>query len=459
MFACLSLLAYVEALHYACVCCEKWDRAVIGPEYPRALKCHDLVNTPVKLKKFLVGRQFFVIFVVFLIAQLTAFPDIPKDFAGMPEIMVLILCQTGLPGVALVLTYGQLVSQIFVEQYPVQFLNIYGTEFVIRLSLFTESIGTCHWAWLLYHTVSKFACHSVNKARDQMKSTDNINAHMNDSDEVMSPTEKIRGPDFDLGVENNFTAVGTIIEALKYCWAAFVTIGSIVIVFYGIGKQAYVLDVTSAGAFCIVFIDLAVLFFLEGLMICIVETQYWDPETWREAYPRAYKIHKLLNKPDNIKRFIIGRQFCTVLTGFLLAQIFTLNKMTNEWGWPPAIYYLVVKSGLVGVMIVLAHGQLLPELLAAEYPLRFMDMYGSYTVTYISLFFDSIGVGHHAWAVYYLTRPFCCKSIMLGNADEAKPEILRVQSAELLAATGSPLGSKKSMQAVVIKNNAAQQKV
>ena len=197
------------------------------------------------------------------------------------------------------------------------------------------------------------------------------------------------------------------------------------------------------------FIDLAVLFFLEGLMICIVETQYWDPEGWREVYPRAYKLHKvccvvlccvapvtvtvpcpddsllssslslpqLLSKPDNIKRFIIGRQFCTVLTGFLLAQIFTLDHMENDWGWHPALFYgtlggwelgavgcgrcassdltystpsflpsfllpslsprsVVVKSGLVGVMIVLAHGQLLPELLAAEYPLKFMDMYG-----------------------------------------------------------------------------------
>ena len=168
MFLCLTLLAYVEALHYVCVACEKWDAKLLI-KYPRALKCHALVNSPVKLKKFLVGRQFFVIFVVFLIAQLTSFPDIPKNFAGMPEVMVTILCKTGLPGVALVLTYGQLISQIFVEQYPAQFLNLYGTEFVIQMSLFTENIGTCHWAWLLYHSVSSVACRAVNVARDQMK--------------------------------------------------------------------------------------------------------------------------------------------------------------------------------------------------------------------------------------------------------------------------------------------------
>jgi len=458
VFACLTLLAYVEALHYACVACEKWDPKIMEG-YPRAQKCHALVDTPVKLKKFLVGRQFFVIFVVFLIAQLTAFPDIPMDFAGLPSTMVLILCKTGLPGVALVLTYGQLISQIFVEQYPVQFMNLYGTQLVIQLSLFTENIGTCHWAWLLYHSVSGLVCRTVNKARDEMKSSDAINVGVNDQDEVMSPTERIRGPDFDLGVEGGFSHAGAALEALKYLWSAFVTIGSIGIVFYGIGKKAYVLDVNPAGAFCVVFIDLAVLFYLEGLMICIVETQYWDPETWREAYPRAYKLHKLVNKPDNLKRFIIGRQFCTVLTGFLLAQIFTLDHMENTWGWHPALFYVVVKSGLVGVMIVLAHGQLLPELLAAEYPLRFMDMFGSYSVGYMSLFFDAIGVGHHAWAVYFATRPFCCKSVVDGEKSEAKPAILRVNSAELFAATGSPVGASKKKMASAVKPNAAQFKV
>ena len=49
--------------------------------------------------------------------------------------MVLILFQIGLPGVALVLTYGQLVSQIFVEEFTLQFFNLPGCEFVVRLSL------------------------------------------------------------------------------------------------------------------------------------------------------------------------------------------------------------------------------------------------------------------------------------------------------------------------------------
>ncbi len=73
MFGCLLLLAYVEALHYAVVAIEKWDMTQYAERYPRAVKCHALVDTPEKVKKFLVGRQFFVIFVVFLLAQITTF--------------------------------------------------------------------------------------------------------------------------------------------------------------------------------------------------------------------------------------------------------------------------------------------------------------------------------------------------------------------------------------------------
>jgi hypothetical protein len=68
-------------------------------------------------------------------SQIASFPDIPENFGNLPPIVVLLLFQIGLPGVALVLTYGQLISQIFVEEFTLQFLNMYGAEFVVRLSL------------------------------------------------------------------------------------------------------------------------------------------------------------------------------------------------------------------------------------------------------------------------------------------------------------------------------------
>lgn len=432
LFFSLLLLAYVEALHYGVVAIEKWDMSIYAERFPRAVKCHSLVDTPEKVKKFLVGRQFFVIFVVFLIAQITTFESMPEDFAGMPKVLNLILLQTGLPGVALTLTFGQLVSQIYVEEFTLQFLNLIGCEFVIRLSLFAEFIGICNFSWLLFNNSSKICCSKVRKIQkslDSAKSTDTLQV------EPTSPTERIRGPDYDNGIpEKSFS----VWELFKNTWSSAVTIGSIIIVCYGIGMGGYTLPVNIPGAIIIGIILLVVLFYLEGLMIAIVGTQYWDPEVFRNVYPRAYKLHRVMNQPENVKRFIIGRQFFCVYTNFILAQLCHYKHLHVD-GIPLGLEWLFFKSGFPGVFIILAFSQLVPELLAAEYPLRFMNLPGSYMIAMISLFFDSWGVGHCGWTIYYTTRSIICKSQMDGDRVDShtKPVIVKVQSAEVLAQTAN----------------------
>jgi hypothetical protein len=62
---------------------------------------------------------------------------------------------------------------------------------------------------------------------------------------------------------------------------------------------------------------------------------------------------------------------------------------------------------------------------------------------YLSLFFDAVGVGHAAWLMFFATRKLICGKHIGSNGSETneiKPSILRVKSAELLAATGSVYG-------------------
>ena len=87
----------------------------------------------------------------------------------------------------------------------------------------------------------------------------------------------------------------------------------------------------------------------------------------------------------------------------------------------------------------------MPELLAAQYPLRFLDLYGNdyllalmiicvllnhalalgcYSVTYISLGFDWIGVGHAGWLIHYAYRYFFMKN-METQPEAEKPAILK----------------------------------
>lgn len=316
------------------------------------------------------------------------------------------------------------------EEFTIQFLNFPGCESVIRLCLFAEYIGICNFSWLLYGTTSRIFCRKVRKIQKTMdtnRSTDNVL-------EPMSPHQINRGAEYQTGLEPKVQL--NWFDYLKYIWSTVVTMGSVVIVLYGISIRAYVLPIHPAGAYIFAIVLLVTLYYLEGLMIAIVGTQYWDPETFREVYPNAFKVHQMMSEPENVKRFIIGRQFFTVLTNFMLAQIMVFAHWSSD-GYDPILFFIVVKSGLVGVFIILAFAQLLPELLAAEYPLRFMNMWGSYTICYMCLFFDSIGVGHAAWAIYYVTRNCLCGAHMEDDhvAEGTKPTIVRTASAEVLAKT------------------------
>lgn len=307
--------------------------------------------------------------------------------------------------------------------------------------------------------VSKIFCHSIKRVQSEMDSAKVTEENAvssasqpldtDNSRGLGSPTERIRGKDFDTGIPGMQNL--TIFDYVKYFWSTCVTIGSLIIVFYGISIDAYVLPTPVPGAFIIAILMMTVLYYLEGLMIAIVGVQYWDREIYRDYYPRAYRLHVLMSAPDNVKRFIIGRQFFTVLTNFILAQIFTFPHWENsaDSGIPPAIFYIGIKSGLPGVFVILAFAQLLPELLAAEYPLRFQNMYGSFAIARISLLYDSIGVGHAAWAMYYTTRSLCCRGQIEDGGKartDSKPAIVKVHSAEVLAVSGgSPLSPSRRM--------------
>jgi hypothetical protein len=163
LFAATTLLGYVEALHYACVAVEKWDMTPYRERFPRACETQKLVKNNRLVQQFLVGRQFFVIFVVFTIAQITSFPYIPEHLWGMPKAFTQTFLRIGIPGVSWVLTVGQLVPQLYVEEFTLPFLNLYGCYFVTQLSFAAEFVGICHFSWILFYSVSSLIFGTVHE--------------------------------------------------------------------------------------------------------------------------------------------------------------------------------------------------------------------------------------------------------------------------------------------------------
>jgi hypothetical protein len=349
--------------------------------------------------------------VVFIIAQCTTLPHFPEDFIGLPKLAVLIFLESGIPGIMLVLTVGQLIPQLFVEQFTIPFINIYGCYAVTQLCFAAEFVGVCNFSWLLFHGVdSLFFGH---KKAPPASSTSP--QRLPPGEDPASPVVPYAEDEAD-GTEFASIRMGWF-DVLKHIWSTGVTVGALIIVGYGISQGYSVLEAPVPVLYIIFFSALTLLFYLEGLMICIVATQYWDPEEFKESHPRAYQMHVIVNRPDTVKKFIVGRQFFTLMTNFLLAQISVFPAFPSD-GYNEVLFFIVVRSGLVGVMITLAFAQLLPELLAARHPLSFMNFYGSVSIVRLSLAMEKLGVGHCAWFVYFTTRNLFFKNPVL----EVDPE-------------------------------------
>ncbi len=92
----------------------------------------DICIDDVKLNRFLIGRQIFVVFTVFLAAQLTTFPNMQQWFGTsekVPYWFMVSMLDTGLLGAVVVVVFGQLVRW----KYSVNSLLV-ATTSVILLS-------------------------------------------------------------------------------------------------------------------------------------------------------------------------------------------------------------------------------------------------------------------------------------------------------------------------------------
>ena len=154
----LVLLGYLEGLQIAILELEKTrlpKNEAFRKKYPRAMHSHKLATADngLNVQRFLIGRQFFVVFVVFLCAQLTTYPTLPKD--GWPEWLFVLVIDTGLPGALVVLGFAQLMPQLVAATHPVAFMNLHGAWSVIKLALILENVGIAHCAWVLASFVKK----------------------------------------------------------------------------------------------------------------------------------------------------------------------------------------------------------------------------------------------------------------------------------------------------------------
>jgi hypothetical protein len=383
---CMTMVGYLEGLQVAILAVEHADPERYRESHPRAFKLMSSVKQGNNVEKFLVGRQFFTIFWMTLIAQVVSFPDISN--LGINAIVWFIFVQTGLPGAMVVTTIASLQPQLLAAKDPWKFMDLYGSYSVLMLCYGLEATGICtHFAWML-----------ITILRNTVFVTD------------QAPKS----------FEKEMTPFDYALEALKYLVSLTVVGTYCIYLQWGIWTGEAVLPIPFIAVFLVFACCFLFLAHLEGLQVAILVAEPHDLEPYKESHPRGYALMQRATFEKNVRRFLIGRQFFVIFVVFLINQC-TIFPDISHLGINSGVWFAFVQLGFPTALNVLCFAQLPAQLLGNQDPFMFMTRYGPRLTLEVCLFTEMTGIAHFSWVVSSFSQATWFR-ISKNAADVSSPE-------------------------------------
>jgi len=130
------------------------DKTRYAESHPRALLCTKLAHKGDNLERFILGRQFLVVLVVFVTNLMASFEKDAK-LLGLPHVIDEIFLSTGIAVILCTIMLGQLTAQVNAANCMLDFINNYYMLFTTYVSLAIEFSGLVHSVYLVQIIFSK----------------------------------------------------------------------------------------------------------------------------------------------------------------------------------------------------------------------------------------------------------------------------------------------------------------
>jgi len=185
------------------------------------------------------------------------------------------------------------------------------------------------------------------------------------------------------------------LDLLRYAFSTYITAMAFGVVGIGISSQQSVLPGPPPVIVSVFLCSIALLWHLEGVQVAILAVEGEPVTSFTSAQGRGSRLQELMLHDQGVQRFLVGRQFLVIFVVYLTAQVTTFREISLSIpDWATVAF---IDTGLPGVLIVLAVGQLMPQLMAAEDPRWFMTLPGCLPTVYLCLGLERLGVTHFAW--------------------------------------------------------------
>lgn len=330
--------------------------------------CAILAHEGDNLNRFIIGRQFLVVLVVFAINLCCSVVEDHAAIPGVPDFAVRLLLESGLAVMIITVILGQLSAEVNATNCMLDFIN---TPFMLCTTivcLAIESSGILHSVYLVQH-IFAWCTGGEDSALEEVSK------------------KNLAGRVFYWG-RVAFSLVSLVL-------AMTVTLSALLN-----GQTTMFSDLPDAASLSIFIGLVCFLGMLEAMQIALF-AMVTMPESELMEHPVAQANCKYVFHGTNFQAFLIGRQICVTMSMFLLAQLTTTDVdmdsgaehvMGMSNGWQDFF-----NSGLPGALITTIVASLAWRIIASSFPIVFMTNPLVKPTIQLCLLLEASGVFSAAW--------------------------------------------------------------
>lgn len=355
-------LALMEGGQGCLVGLQPVEKTLYSDSHPKTLRNTGLAHKDNNMERFIIGRQFLCVLVIFLINICGSATENAAPFPSLPQGFNSVFLANGVALMITTIAIGQLPSQVNGAVSMLDFINNYFMLATIYLSLAIEASGLLHCVYLTERLFS-----------------------------MLAGTKCERG-DESIFVKLLFWA-RVMMSLAVLTFALAVTMKAL------INNQSGMWEGVPVWLSIIIFFLLLCLVgFMEGMQIAafsLVNMPEWE----LDSKPIVKKNCEIMFSGQNLQSFLIGRQIFVATLMFIVAKIATISIGEGEkniFGVPDG-FQSFLDTGLLGAIVLTILGSLAWRIIASNFPVAFMSNPLIYVIIRICLFLESIGICAAAW--------------------------------------------------------------
>lgn len=317
------------------------------------------------MERFIVGRQFLVVLVVFCI-NLLASASKGANVLDLPEAAAKVFLESGVAVILITIMLGQLTAQVNAANSMLDFCNNYFLLFTCYVSLLIEVSGLLHSVYLVQIFFAKL---------------------------TGKPIESKEGPRSRMQLVFFW---GRVLMSLAVLGISFaVTLAALFQ-----DKTTMWSGVPSGVSVLIFFLFMFFAGMLEGMQIALFAVVNLPEEELR-GHPMAHANTELISKGHNLQAFLIGRQICVTVCMFVVARITTLDVTVGEgniFGVSDSLQAFF-NTGLLGAVITTIVASLAWRVIASSFPVAFLSNPLVWLSIELCLLLEKSGICSASWVL------------------------------------------------------------